>query len=343
MLTIDGSYGEGGGQILRTSLALSIVTGTPFVIERIRAGRKRPGLQNQHLASVRAAARVGCAQVEGDAIDSQRLVFRPGAIAAGHHEFDIGTAGSASLVLQTVLPPLLVAKEPSTLVIEGGTHNPLAPPFDFLERAFLPLVCRLGPHVTMTLDRPGFFPKGGGRIRVKIEPSGRLDRLDLLERGEIKSKRVRALVAQLPVTIGERECRTIAAASGWEAVEARVEELRNSRGPGNVVLMELESEHVTEVFSACGERGVRAEDVARKALCEAQGYLEANVPVGKHLADQLLVPLALGAHLHRAGGTYRTLPLSEHSRTNIDVIRKFLAVKIDVAEAAEGVVASVTK
>src|SRR5215831_445162 len=183
MLKIDGSLGEGGGQVLRTSLALSALTGQPFEIEKIRASRKKPGLMRQHLTSVQAAARVCNAHVEGAAISSQSLRFAPGPAVAGVYEFQVGTAGSATLVLQTVLPPLLLARGPSRVVVEGGTHNPLAPPFDFLERSFLPLIQRMGPSVELELRRPGFFPAGGGRFHAKIKPVKKLVRFDLLERG----------------------------------------------------------------------------------------------------------------------------------------------------------------
>jgi RNA 3'-terminal phosphate cyclase (ATP) len=161
MLTIDGSQSEGGGQVLRSSLALSLVTGRPFAIENIRAGRKKPGLLRQHLTAVLAAAEVSAAEVEGAALASRRLLFRPGRVRAGDYAFRVGTAGSATLVLQTVLPALLLAEGESTLTLEGGTHNPMAPPVDFLENAYLPLVNRLGPRVKVQLVRPGFYPAGG--------------------------------------------------------------------------------------------------------------------------------------------------------------------------------------
>ena len=177
MLTIDGSRGEGGGQILRTSLGLSLVTGRAFRIVRIRAGRAKPGLRHQHRTAVQAAARVGNAEVEGAEVGSMELTFVPGAVAAGEYEFSVGTAGSAALVLQAVLPALLTASQPSRLKLEGGTHNPFAPPFDFLAKTFLPIVNRMGPRVTAELERPGFYPAGGGEMRLTIEPCARLRRI----------------------------------------------------------------------------------------------------------------------------------------------------------------------
>jgi RNA 3'-terminal phosphate cyclase (ATP) len=249
----------------------------------------------QHLTAVRAAAEIGGAEVEGATFGSRRLVFRPGPVRAGDYAFRIGTAGSATLVLQTLLPALLVAEGVSNLALEGGTHNPMAPPLDFLEKAYLPLVNRLGPHVEVHLVRPGFYPAGGGEFKVHVRPAPQLGRLELIERGQITARSVRALVANLPRHIAERECRTIAQETGWDADCFAVEEIGDARGPGNVVMIELEAEHVTEVFTAFGRLGVRTEDVAKEALCQAEEYMAAGVPVGKHLADQLMLPLGIGA------------------------------------------------
>ncbi len=205
MLRIDGSFGEGGGQILRTSLSLSMVTGRPFRIENIRARRERGGLLRQHLTAVRAAVEICDGQVEGASLGSTALTFKPGRVKSGDYHFAIGTAGSGTLVLQTVLPALMTADGRSRIVIEGGTHNQSAPPFHFLERAFLPLVRRMGPKVTVQLERYGFYPAGGGRFLAEIQPSGVLQPFDLAERGEIVSRGVTAIVANLPRHIALRE------------------------------------------------------------------------------------------------------------------------------------------
>src|SRR5712672_1838180 len=183
MILIDGSEGEGGGQILRTSLALSLVTQQPFRMERIRAKRLKPGLLRQHLTAVEAAKTVGCAEVTGAALTSQTLEFHPGPVTPGNYRFAVGTAGSATLVFQTILPALLTAPSLSTLTLEGGTHNPLAPPFDFLARSFMPLIRRMGPAVKLELRAPGFYPAGGGRFHARVEPLKHLNRIRLLERG----------------------------------------------------------------------------------------------------------------------------------------------------------------
>ena len=205
MLTIDGSQGEGGGQVLRSALALSLVTGRPFAIENIRAGRKKPGLLRQHLTAVLAAAEVGRAEVEGATMGSRHLVFRPSGVRSGNYAFRVGTAGSATLVLQTVLPALLLAEGESNLTLEGGTHNPFAPPVDFLVNAYLPLVNRLGPRVEVRLIRPGFYPAGGGEFTVRVQPARQLGRLALVDRGQIVARRVRVLLGHLPRHIAERE------------------------------------------------------------------------------------------------------------------------------------------
>jgi RNA 3'-terminal phosphate cyclase (ATP) len=326
---VDGSEGEGGGQILRTSLALSMITGTPVRIDKIRARRAKPGLMRQHLTSVLAAARVSNAHVQGAEVGSREITFAPSDIEAGDYHFAVGTAGSTTLILQTVLPALLLASGPSRLTLEGGTHNPMAPPFEFLDRAFLPLIRRMGPRVEITLERAGFYPAGGGRFEAVIHPA-KLVPLDLLERGEIRSRRGTVLLANLPGHIAERELRHLAQQTSWP--ESALESRRlDSAGPGNAVLLELESDAVTEVFTSVGEIGLAAEKVADRAVQEMRTYLAAGVPVGEHLADQLLLPLALAG-----GGSFRTVPLSLHAKTQIDLIPRFLDVRIEVEEEAGG-------
>lgn len=332
MITIDGSFGEGGGQIIRTSCALSLVTGRPFRIYNVRARREKPGLQRQHLTAVTSAARIGNARVDGAAVGSREFTFEPGHISPGDYTFSIGTAGSTTLVLQTVLPPLMIADSPSRVTLEGGTHNVHAPPFEFLQKTFLPLVSRTGPRVSLELERYGFYPPGGGRLHLSIEPATSRHRLDLVERGELLSQRARALVVKLPPGIAERELNVLSERLGWADEQLRLDTSDNAFSPGNVLTIELESGQLTEVITGVGERGVRAETVAERAVKEAQQYLSRNAPVGEHLADQLLIPLALGG-----GGSYLTGPLSLHTTTNIEVIKKFLDVEISVVPAGNEV------
>ena len=325
---IDGSMGEGGGQVLRTSLALSLVTGKPFRIENIRAGRKKPGLLRQHLTAVKAAAEV-CGTQCSASLGSLELDFWPGAAKGGEYRFAVGTAGSVTLVLQAVLPALVLAGEPSSLVLEGGTHNPWAPPVDFLERCFLPVLGRMGPRVTLELDRCGFYPAGGGCFRVEVQPVERLERIDILERGDILHQKARALVACLPENIGHREMKILRQKGMLERSDVSVEKVE-SAGPGNVLLIEVEGEHVTELVTSFGRRGVSAEEVARDAVKELRKYIASGAPVGQHLADQVLIPMALAG-----GGSFRTCAPTRHTTTNVEVIKQFVDVDIEVQQESE--------
>jgi RNA 3'-terminal phosphate cyclase (ATP) len=327
MITIDGSQGEGGGQILRTALTLSLITQLPFKIVNIRAGRPKPGLMRQHLVAVEAAAQVGGAIAEGAQIGSRVLVFKPGKIRSGTYNFAIGTAGSVTLVLQTILPALLLANGGSKLVLEGGTHNPFAPPWDFLAKAFLPVLQKMGAGVSTVLDRFGFYPSGGGQFQVEIEPVKKLSGYTLEKRGETISKSARAIILNIPASVGERECKTLIEMLNWPKEHITIEEVRNSIGTGNAVIVEVRSENITEIFTGFGERGVKAETVATSVVNETREYLASNAAIGVHLADQLMLPFALAN-----SGSYTTLPLSLHSKTNLEVIRLFLDTKIRVEE-----------
>ena len=330
MITIDGSEGEGGGQILRTSLALSLVTGQPFRMDLIRAKRQKPGLLRQHLTAVEAAKAVGCAEVMGAAMNSQTLEFRPEVVTPGNYRFAVGTAGSATLVLQTVLPSLLTASSTSTLTLEGGTHNPLAPPFDFLARSFIPLIQRMGPSVELELRRPGFFPAGGGRFHARIEPVKKLSRLRLTDRGAIRGQRARVWLSKLSPDVAERELAVVREELRWRSDECSIENVAHPKGPGNALVLEIEAEHVTEIFTGFGERSRPAEEVAQEAIEAARVWLDADVPVDEHLADQLLMPMALAG-----GGSFRTTKPSLHSTTNAAVIQRFLPVPIRFEQESE--------
>ncbi len=327
-ITIDGSAGEGGGQVLRTSLTLALATGQPFCIENIRAKRRKPGLLRQHLTAVRAAAEVSAAKVDGDELGSPSLAFTPGRLRGGSYRFAIGSAGSTCLVLQTLISALALAKEPSEITIEGGTHNPLAPTFEFLERAFTPIANRMGPKVELVLERPGFYPAGGGRIVARITPAARFERIEIMERGEVRTRRARVLIAHLPRTIADRELAIVAKRLSWSADSHSIEETRDSHGPGNILSIEIGCDHVTEVFTGFGQKDVGAESLAERATQEAREWLASGVPVGRHLADQLLVPFALAG-----GGAFTTMPLTPHTTTAIDVIRRFLPVDVELRPA----------
>ena len=330
MITIDGSTGEGGGQVLRTSLALSMVTGQALRIANIRAGREKPGLLRQHLTAVRAAAEVCGAKVSGDAIGSQELVFEPKGTRAGAYRFAVGTAGSATLVLQTVLPALMLADGPSELTLEGGTHNPWAPPFDFIEMAFVPLLGRMGPQVSLQLERPGFYPAGGGRFTVSVQPIAKLKPLELVDRGEIVERRAKAIVSKLSTNIARRELKVVQDKLGWAEDLLTFASVRDAVGPGNIMFIEIASQHVTEVFTGFGQLGKSSESVACSAVDEARQYMAAGVPVGPHLADQLLVPMAMVG-----SGRFRTVAPTRHTTTNIEVIQKFMDVGVSVTRVEQ--------
>jgi RNA 3'-terminal phosphate cyclase (ATP) len=331
MITIDGARGEGGGQILRTALSLSVATGRPFAIRQIRAGRAKPGLLRQHLTAVKAAAEISGARVEGAEIGASALSFTPGSVRAGDYVFRIGSAGSTGLVLQTVLAPLALAGAPSRVVIEGGTHNTGAPPFDFLTRSFLPLLRRMGFAVTARLERAGFYPAGGGAIEVEIGAAGAFQPLIIEERGAPLSRMAEALIANLPGAIAERELAAIGGLLGWPAEERFVRTRSDAAGPGNCLMLTMAYEHTCEVVTAFGRPGVSSEAVAAEAAGEARAFLASTAPVGCHLADQLLLPMALAA-----GGRFITGAPSQHLLTNLEVIGLFLPGSAAATEISEG-------
>ena len=326
-LTIDGSLGEGGGQILRSSLALSLLTGTKIRIINIRSGRKKPGLLRQHLTCVRAATEIGNAITSGAEIGSKELDFHPAGVEPGAYKFAIGSAGSTSLVLQSILPPLLTASGPSRITLEGGTHNQWAPPFEFLQHVFLPIIERMGAKVTPELERPGFYPAGGGIVHFDIEPCQQLQPIELTERGELRTKVARAQVANLSVDIARRELKVVARKLGWEGDELQVVDIKDSHGPGNMVTVRMAFDHVTELFTGFGAVGKRAEQVAKEAAREARNFLASGATIGAHLADQLLLPMAMAG-----GGTIDTLLPTKHTTTNIEVIETFLPVRFAIEE-----------
>jgi RNA 3'-terminal phosphate cyclase (ATP) len=332
MLEIDGGEGEGGGQILRSALSLAICTQQPFRITNIRAKREKPGLLRQHLTAVNAAAALCDADVDGAQPGSRALTFRPGPLRTGGFDFEIGTTGSCTLVLQTVLPPLLSAPAESRIRVRGGTHNPAAPPFEFLQRAFVPLLERMGARVSLELTSHGFYPRGGGEIRAHVTPVPRLAALELRERGAPTRSGAEALIAGLPAHIAARELDVIGRRLGFTRDQLQLRALPNDVGPGNAVTITLGYENVTEVFTGFGERGVRAEDVARGAADEALAYRAASAPVGENLADQLLLPLALGT-----GGTFVATVASGHLRSNAGIVARFTGRRISIEPADAGI------
>ena len=327
MITIDGSKGEGGGQVLRYAAALSLLTGEPFTIQNIRGGREKPGLMRQHVTALEAACAIGGAECSGLTVGASELTFRPGRVIPGEYHFAVGTAGSTGLVLQTILVPLMLADAPSRLVIEGGTHAMAAPPFEFIARTLLPLIAHMGPRVTATLERHGFYPRGGGRIVVDFEPAG-LRPVEMIERGALLSTSAEAMVAGVPFDVAERELQAMRKAlPDWPHEAFAPRQISAEEGPGNAVLLVAEFERVTEIMSGFGQLGVPAERIGKTAAKRMAGYLASGAFAGPYLQDQLLLPLALAR-----GGAFTTVKISEHTRTAIDLIERFTGTGFRISE-----------
>ena len=327
LIQIDGR--EGGGQMLRTALSLSLATGQPFRMTGIRAGRPRPGLLRQHLTCVRSSVEIseGCA--DGAELGSTELVFRPGTLRAGGWNFSIGTAGSVHLLLQTLLPALLAGGQVAELRLEGGTHNPMAPPSEFITNVWLPLLRRMGADVAYDLKETGFAPSGGGIIEVKIGALAKWKPITLLECGALLDQRLRIIRRGVSSTIAERMFKEAGRTLAWEQHDDI--ELTNGPGQGIVCQAEVRFEHVAECVTHFGERGVSSESIGRRVAKAMKDYLGCGVPVGRHLADQLLLPMALAG-----GGEFLTMHPDDHFRTNREVIETFLPVKIRTTEEERG-------
>lgn len=323
---------SGGGQLLRSALSLSMVTGQPFRMTNIRGKRPKPGLMRQHLTCVKAAAQISDAAVDGAEIGSVELVFSPGKTLAGDYAFNIGSGGSTTLVFQTLLPALLHAQAATSLRIEGGTHNPMAPPFEFIEQCFLPVLRRMGGHAEVGLERHGFMQAGGGVLTAKVQPVTAWSRLDLRERGDLQSLRGRVLHAHLGREIAEREIASTLKTLEWTEDQIDLRYANDSAGPGNAILLGAHFEQVSEISTGIAQMGKSAEAVATGAARGLRSYLASSAPVGVHLADQLLLPMALAGE-----GVFHTLAISDHTRTNMDLIQRFLPVRFAVEDLATGV------
>ncbi len=334
-VTLDGSSGEGGGQILRTALTLALLTGRPFRIDRIRANRDKPGLRPQHLKAVEAAATLCGAEVTGGSVGSTALGFRPGAVEARDLLVDIGTAGATALVLQTLhLPLALRATGPTRLTLVGGTFNASAPSFPFLESTWRAHLAAIGMPVALAMAAAGYYPAGGGQLDAWIEPATPRA-LVLEDRGPLVKIRGLAEVTNLDRGIAERMRRTAASgllARGFEAEVAVLD--RPGPGTGASIALVAEFERgAPATFVGLGERGKPAERVAEEAVAELLEHLEAAWgAVDLHSADQLLLPLAFAP----GRSVYTVTHLTEHLRTNVATIRAFLDRPIRVEESAGG-------
>ena len=324
---IDGSIGEGGGQMLRTSLALSCITGKGLHIENIRASRPKPGLARQHLSCVQAACQICSGRCHGANKGSKVLDFQPGPVQGGDFCFDIGSAGSATLVIQTVLPALFLSDKPSTVTVTGGTHNPWAPPFDFLCETFLPAIATAGFSGNCKLLKHGFFPAGGGKITFNVQPwQKQPDRIiNLCE--QIKKFQIQARIytAKLPLRIVHRQ-RKLLLQSGLDIQNVEHIDATDSDGPGNSVCIRLSGGGQTTVFTAFGMRRKRSEEVVSEVVEPASHFIESGAVVDRFLADQLLIYMAIAK-----AGCYITDEISTHLQTNMEVIKKFLAVDFRVS------------
>lgn len=333
MIELDGAHGEGGGQILRTSLTLSLLTGKPFHLANVRAGRQKPGLQPQHLMSVKAAAAVGGASVRGASVGSSDLVFEPGEVRAGTYTFDIGTAGATGLVLHTIYLPLaLRGQAASEVLLVGGTHVRTSPSFHFNAWTWREHVARLGLPITLEMRRPGFYPRGGGRLRALIPAVGGLTAASLGSRTESKTVHALAAVAGLDAGIARRMARRARHRLEQLGLEVETTEEEWDGGPGCVLVLRHDVEPVPVTVSVPGERGKPAEAVADEACEELARYVHRGpAAVDEHSADQIVLPLALA----EGAAEYDVVTVTRHLTTNVGVIRRFLDREI-VIEGAEG-------
>lgn len=281
----------------------------------------------QHLTCVQAATAVCSASTKGAELGSQELVFEPSAVRAGEYAFSVGTAGSCTLVLQTVLPALMLAAAPSRLTLGGGTHNPMAPPFHFLERSFAPLLRRLGVGLELNLRRHGFYPAGGGEIIAHIRPAASgLTPFDLCERGMAQEEYAECLAPALPNAVATRELAALGHTLGWSGDQLRSPPVRQNEGPGNALMATLAFEHVIEVVTGFGEKGVSSEKVAHSVATEVRAFAASDGALGPNLADQWMLPLSLAVFHCGEAAEYTCTELTEHATTNVDVIGKFLPV-----------------
>jgi RNA 3'-terminal phosphate cyclase (ATP) len=331
MIEIDGSAGEGGGQILRNSCAWSLLTGRPFHITNIRGKRPKPGLLRQHLTSIEAACAISGAQCEGLGMGAHEITFHPGKAKGGDYRFAVGTAGSTGLVLQAILMPLALADAPSHLVLEGGTHADHAPPFDFLDRVLFPILNRMGPQISARIIRHGFYPRGGGRIEVDITPAP-LRPLGHLERGEERGYGGRAVFGGLPFEIAKRMLTQVKQElPDWDDDALSVRQLPDDQGPGVILMIEARFDGVTELISGFGKHGVRAESLAKTAVNRLEGYRKSGTFAGPYLADQLVLPFFLAG-----GGSYSTVKPSQHTLSALEIAQRFTGRDYSLTQREDG-------
>jgi RNA 3'-phosphate cyclase len=327
LIQIDGSYGEGGGQILRTALALSAILRKPFTLFHIRSKRKNPGLQAQHLAAVEALARITDAQTEGVRLGSQRITFIPQKILPGEYQFEVRTAGSVTLLLQAIFLPLCFSEGISSVTLIGGTHVLWSPSFHYLSKVFLPTLEGLGVSASPVIEKWGFFPKGGGRIGVKINPVQELKPISLVDRGSLKTIRGISAISNLPKRVAERQKEQALKRIQRELQivgEIAILDNVHSNGPGSFLFLLAEYQRVSAGFSSLGVKGKPAERVADEAVDSLKDYLESDGCADPFLADQVVPFMALA----KGNSSITTIRITEHLLTNLWVIQHFLDVTI---------------
>jgi RNA 3'-terminal phosphate cyclase (ATP) len=324
-IEIDGSFGEGGGQILRTALSLSCITGSSLKIFNIRKGRKKPGLMPQHQTCVNAISEICNAEVSGNEISSTELTFVPRKIRSGNYFFDIKTAGSSSLVIQTLLPALIFSDGISRITIRGGTHVPSSPSYNYISEVFIPLLHKIGIKIETSINKYGFYPKGGGEVSFKIFPCEKIKRLNVIARGELLSITGYSAVSNLPLHIAERQKNSVI--QGLSPLSANIDILEvTSFGQGTFVFLKSEYENTLTGFSALGERGKRAEDVGKEAASLFKDFNNSSACLDPHLADQIVIYLSLA----QEDSTFTTSRITQHLLTNLRVIEKFLKIRYEI-------------
>jgi RNA 3'-terminal phosphate cyclase (ATP) len=330
-LVIDGSYGEGGGQILRSTLSLAALLGRSVEIINIRRGRKNPGLQPQHLTAVRAMAAISRAQVTGAQLGSQRLVLTPQSPVGGEYEFDVSvikaSAGSVGLIFQAMAPALFAVAEPSRLTLKGGTHVPWSPPTTYLQSVFLPMLAKLGLRANLETVRWGWYPQGGGIANAEINPAQTIAPINGKDRGELEKIEGVSVVSNLPVSIAERQRDQALRRLAQAGLSAHVEVLEApSIGKGTFVFMLARYANAVAGFSALGARGKPAEKVADEAFTEFFAHHTSGAAVDKYLADQLVIYLALA----NGPSAFSTSEVTQHLLTHAWLIEQFLPVRFDI-------------
>ena len=331
MIHIDGSHGEGGGQILRTALSLAAIRGAEIEITNIRAGRRRPGLMAQHLTGVRAVAQIAHGELEGAALESGRIRFRPARIEGGRYTFNVAevraSAGSTGMIFQSIAPVLAFAEAPSEVVLKGGTHTAWAPPTDYLREVFLPLASRMGFDAELSTAIWGWYPVGGGVVRTQVRPVRALRSLDLMERGKLVELTGLSVVSNLPTSIARRQRLQLRKRLNEQRLDAKIKILdAPATGKGTFIFLLARFENVVAGFSSLGRRGVRAERVADEAAEEFLAYWAAKGALDPHLADQLILYAALAEGRSR----FTTSQVSQHLLTNVWVTEQLLPVRFEV-------------